>query len=126
MAAGQGSAAAHAAAQNSADLSLNGPDHPAPVGSVLTVYLTGIGPVDNPVPTGQAPPADPLSRATLPYNITIGGQGVTVNYLGLTPTSIGLAQANVVVPNLPPGDYPIVITIAGVSSNTPLVTIAGN
>ena len=70
------------------------------------MYLTGIGQVDNPVATGQPAPLDPLARATLPYNITIGGQGVTVNYLGLTPGSVGLAQANVVVPNLPLATIP--------------------
>ena len=44
----------------------------------------------------------------------------------MTPGLVGVVQANVKVPQLGPGDYPLVLTIGGVRSNAPLVTIAGN
>jgi uncharacterized protein (TIGR03437 family) len=99
------------------DLSVNGSNRPAKAGSVVTVYLTGIGPLDHPVPTGDAAPATSLSRATLPVHVTVGNFDTTVQFLGLTPGLVGLAQANLLVPNLSPGQYPIVITIGGTDSN---------
>ena len=110
------SADAVAITQNQ-DFSINSANNPAKVGSVVTVYLTGIGPLDNPVPTGAPAPATTLSRATLPIHVTIGGFDTVVQFLGLTPGFIGLAQANLFVPNLSPGRYPISITIGGVASN---------
>jgi uncharacterized protein (TIGR03437 family) len=56
--------------------------------------------------------------------VTIGGQSADVLYAGLTPGSIGLAQANVVVPNVPGGDHPIVINVGGAASNAPLIGIS--
>ena len=99
------------------DLSINGANRPAKAGSVVTVYLTGIGPLDHPVTTGNAAPATVLSRATLPVHVTIGNFDTTVQFLGLTPGFIGLAQANLFVPNLSPGKYAIVISIGGIASN---------
>ncbi|HME07345.1 MAG TPA: hypothetical protein VKG25_09855 [Bryobacteraceae bacterium] len=47
-----------------------------------------------------------------------------VNYMGLTPGSIGLYQANFVVPTIAAGDRQLVITVAGQASNFPLVSIS--
>jgi len=49
--------------------------------------------------------------------VRIGTANATVSFSGLTAT--GLFQANVVVPSLPAGDYPVSLTVAGV---TDLVT----
>jgi uncharacterized protein (TIGR03437 family) len=107
------------------DGSVNASGNPASPGDTLTVYFTGIGTLDNAVPTGQpAPLSGPLSRATLPVTVTIGGQHADAVFVGLTPGSIALAQANVVIPNLGSGDYPIFITIGGAASNGPLVSVA--
>ena len=111
-----------AIAQNQ-DGTINGPSNPAPAGTVITVYLTGIGPLDNPVPTGQPAPTNVLSRATLSYSGNLGGLTASLQFLGLTPQFIGLAQANVIVPPLSIGTYPIVITIGGVNSNGALVYV---
>jgi adhesin/invasin len=114
---------ANRAAVRNPDTSINTAANPALPTSVVTAYFTGIGPVDNPVPDGQPAPTSPLARSTQTATATIGGQDAPVSFIGLTPQSVGLAQANVTVPNLPPGDYPIVLTIGGVPSNAPLVTI---
>lgn len=113
-----------AIAQNQ-DFTLNEPSSPAPPGSVVIVYLTGQGPVDNPVPVGVPAPAAPLARAILPASATIGGVPAELQFLGLTPGFVGLAQANLRVPNLPPGDYAVTIEIGGAVSNSPLISVGG-
>jgi uncharacterized protein (TIGR03437 family) len=111
-----------AVAQNQ-DLTLNRADNPAKAGSWLTVYLTGIGSLDNPVGLGGATPLQPLSRATTAAQVTIGGQTAQVNFIGMTPLSVGLAQANIQVPpGLAPGTYPVQINMGGVTSNTPVIS----
>ena len=45
-------------------------------------------------------------------------------YLGLTPGSVGLAQANLVVPTGVRGDVPLFINVGGVPSNTGLISVA--
>ena len=114
------------AAVTNQDNSVNTTANPAAAGSTVTVYFTGTGPLDHPVATGAAAPVDgTLSRATLPVTVTIGGQQAELLYAGLTPGSISLAQANVVVPAaLPAGDYPVVINLGGVASNAPLISVA--
>jgi uncharacterized protein (TIGR03437 family) len=111
----------HALAQNQ-DWSTNTPQTPAEAGSVVVVYLTGIGQTDIPTEAGQPAPPD-LARAVLPYSATIGGQQAEVQFLGLTPGLIGTAQANLRVPNLPAGEYPVQITVGGAKSNTPVLSV---
>ncbi len=89
----------------------------------MTIYFTGIGPVDNPVPTGQPAPNAPLSRATNPCRVQIGTTSPTALYCGLTPQSTGLAQLNVQLPNLPPGDYSVRIFVGNAASNQALIAI---
>ncbi|HTS61735.1 MAG TPA: SBBP repeat-containing protein [Candidatus Acidoferrales bacterium] len=110
-----------AVAQNQ-DYSINSPGTPARPGSYITVYLTGQGALDHPVATGAAAPLDPLSRVLGAPVATIGGAAAQVVFCGLTPGFVGLAQANIQVPLLPPGDYPLVLTIGKGSS--PPVTIS--
>jgi uncharacterized protein (TIGR03437 family) len=108
------------------DGSLNGPATPAHAGDILVVYLTGGGPV-NPSGgrwmTGTASPSG-LSPVTLPFTVTIGGLPASVDYLGLTPTEVGLYQLNVHIPTLPAGDQTLVVTIGGNVSNSALISVA--
>jgi uncharacterized protein (TIGR03437 family) len=113
------------AAATNPDGSVNDSSHPAAAGSVITVYFTGIGPLDHPVATGAPAPLDgTLCKATLPVTATIGGQPADLLFAGLTPGSIGLAQANVVVPNLPAGEWSIMIKVGSAASNAPLISVA--
>ena len=105
------------------DYSLNASSNPARVGDTVMAYLTGPGPVSPAVATGSLAPSQPLSRVTAPYSFTIGGVQAAVAYFGLAPGFAGLYQANLQVPALGPGDYPVVATVAGATSNGPLISI---
>ena len=98
------------------DYTFNSTSNPAAKGSIVTVYLIGIGPLDKNVTTGAATPAD-LFNARLPYKALIGGFDTSVKFLGMTPGFVGLAQANLEIPNLSPGKYPVIVTVNGVDSN---------
>ncbi len=116
-----------AVAQNAGSAhTVNGSSSPAAVGSVITVYLTGQGAVSNPVGDGDATPSSPLSTATATASATIGPQNAPVKFLGLAPGFVGLAQANIQIPTLPTGAYPLVITIGGYQSASAMVSVSGS
>jgi uncharacterized protein (TIGR03437 family) len=101
-----------AAATNGASAERNSPENPAAPGSVLVVYLTGVGTVH----------ADGAAR--LAWSATIGGRDAGRLYLGATPGFPGLYQANLVVPaELSPGDHPVVLTVSGTPSEPAVVAV---
>jgi uncharacterized protein (TIGR03437 family) len=105
------------------DYSVNTAANPAPTGGFLSVYFTGQGQVDNAVTTGGAAPSDFLSRTLAATSATIGGQPAAVVFSGLAPGFVGLAQANVQVPDLPPGDYPLVLQVGDATSNAATISV---
>jgi uncharacterized protein (TIGR03437 family) len=114
-----------AVAQNP-DGNVNGPANPAAPDSVVTVYLTGIGPLSAVVATGEPAPADPLARATGIARATVGSSTAQILYLGLTPGFAGLAQLNLRIPAaLAAGDYALQLTVGGAPSNRPLLRVDG-
>jgi uncharacterized protein (TIGR03437 family) len=115
----------HAAAQN-IDHSANSSTKPAAEGSVVVVYLTGLGPVNHPVPDGTSTPVSPLADATLTPTATIGGVNAPVQFLGLSPGFAGLAQANIKVPSLATGSYPLVLTVGGWVSSSAILSVSGS
>jgi len=112
----------HSIIQND-DYSLNTSSNGAMAGSYVVVYFTGEGPVNGQVASGVASPSQPLASTVSGTTVTIGGLASNVIFSGLTPGLVGLAQANVQVPTLPPGDYPVSISIAGSVSNAGTITI---
>ena len=46
-----------------------------------------------------------------------------MQFLGLAPGFVGLAQANILLPNLPAGDYPLVIVVGGAMSTSAVISI---
>lgn len=88
------------------------PSRPVKPGEILILFGVGFGPTNPFVPPGQlffgAAPS-----VTNPL-ITIGNMPATVQFAGVIEA--GLFQFNVVVPNAPSGDQPLIATIAGVST----------
>ena len=105
------------------DGTLNLPGNPASVGSYISVYITGQGLVDQPVVTGAAAPIRTVSNTVAQTTATIGGVPATVSFSGLAPGYVGLGQVNLLVPNLPAGDQPVIVTIGGVASNPATITV---
>jgi uncharacterized protein (TIGR03437 family) len=113
----------HAVAQNQ-DYTTNSPSSPAASGSVVTVYFTGQGATHVFLADGLPAPPDPAWDATAAVTTaTIGGQPAAVLYSGATAGFSGVAQANIQVPNLPPGDYPVILTVGGAASNAASISV---
>ena len=90
----------------------------------LEIYATGLGPVDNPPPSGF--PAElPLRQTLTQPAVSIGGEPAEVLFSGLAPGLVALYQVNVRVPaGSPAGDAAeVILTIGGVRSNTVTVAI---
>ena len=105
---------------------LNSDTAPVSVGQELIVYFTGIGPTTNPPGDGATNSTTTLSPATSTFSASVGGVDAPVMFLGLAPGFVGLAQANIMVPFLYSGDYPLTITVNNAVSASSLVTVGGN
>jgi uncharacterized protein (TIGR03437 family) len=102
-----------------ADGTPNSTSNPALLGSVITFYGTGGGPLNPPGADGEIWPTTPLSKLTLPLTVQVNGVNANVTYAGSAPGSVsGVFQINLQVPDLfsPPPTVPIMITIGGVAS----------
>ncbi|HLG98406.1 MAG TPA: hypothetical protein VKX49_18965 [Bryobacteraceae bacterium] len=104
---------------------VNSASDTAAVGDEVVAYFTGGGPVQasGKLVSGQPAPSG-LSPVTGQNSVMVGIANAHVAYMGLTPGSIGLYQVNFIVPDLPKGTYPVVITIDGQASNAPVMTIS--
>lgn len=92
---------------------------PAKKGDVIAIYGTGPGAFKTAYTDGVAPGAAPLVETRSTPQVFIGGVSAEVKYSGLNPSSPGLWQINVVVPNLAfiTGKVPVSVFIDGVDSN---------
>lgn len=97
---------------------------PAPAGGLIVAFGTGQGAVTPAIGTGRGSPLSPLSIPVGRVTATIGGQEARVEWAGMTPQCAGVMQAHIRVPDLPAGDYPLVISVDGRPSNAPLVTVS--
>ncbi len=100
------------------DGSLNSKAHPAPRGSVISLYATGEG-LTNPTGSDGKLATAPLAKPDQTVRVTIGGVDATVQYAGGAPGLVaGVMQVNVVVPPqvLPGQAAPVVLSVGGISS----------
>ncbi|MBV9744382.1 MAG: metallophosphoesterase [Acidobacteriia bacterium] len=107
------------------------PPRPVHAGEYITIYGTGLGPVDNPPPSGAALPDYGLAPLQTTPTVTVGGVAATVAFAGLAPPgqnqySAGVYQINALVPpNASAGaSVPVVVSAGGVLSNAVTVSIA--
>jgi len=112
-----------AAAALNQDGSVNSQTRPASVGSIISAYLTGLGPVNPSVATGAAAPSAPLSYVSATVTATIGNVNASVKFAGVAPGFAGLYQVNVLVPQLASGQYPLQVAANGVLSNSALINV---
>ena len=107
------------------DGTINSVDAPESRGNVVVVFLTGQGSVEPPWFAGAPASLTTLSRGVLPVSAAVGGIEAAVQFLGLSPGLVGLAQANVVIPAsvTPGGEVPVKITIGGQESNTTTIAV---
>jgi uncharacterized protein (TIGR03437 family) len=107
------------------DNSVNSPSNPAAKGSVVTLFATGAGLVDPPVPTGKPALGPPSLSYATGVSVTIGGADAKLIFGGLTPGYVGLMQVNVEVPQTSPtGNAALELTVAGKKAPAPAATIA--
>ena len=105
------------------DGSINESHRPAAPGSVIAVFLSGLGPVNPAVPPGTPAPASPLSITTLPITAVIGGQQAVVTWSGAAPGLIGRYQVNILVPASTPSGANRLTVTAGDSTSQEGVTV---
>ena len=85
----------------------------AAIGGVATIWCNGLGPV-SPLPeTGDVPPPGTVPFADKTVRVFVGGVEAQVLGAALQPTSVGLNQINILIPDgVTPGDaVPIVIEV---------------
>jgi uncharacterized protein (TIGR03437 family) len=113
----------HAAAENYPSYAVNSSSLPAAVGDFVIVYFTGGGAVtgESSIVTGHATPVA-IYPVTTSYSATVDSVPATVTFVGLTSGYAGLYQANVMIPNVPAGQHPLVITVGGVASNSTTIS----
>ncbi len=99
------------------DGTLNGPNFPAPSGSVIEIYGTGEGQTNPPGQDGRIISTD-LRHPLAASSATIGNVPAMIQYIGSAPTLVsGVFQMNVVVPaGLTPGLQPLQLMIGGVTT----------
>jgi uncharacterized protein (TIGR03437 family) len=91
-------------------------------GDVLILWGTGFGPTNPVVPIGVPVPGDKTYSAAAAPTITVNNVQATVYGAALAPGYGGLYQVAIQVPgSLADGDWPIVATVAGVSSPSGVV-----
>jgi uncharacterized protein (TIGR03437 family) len=120
------------------DNTINSATNPAPVGSTVTLYGTGQGPVSPAVQDGAAAATSPLSyTVAVPTSnsttcfisqpsmcVAVGSNFGNVQYSGLAPGFVGLWQINVTIPQGTPAGSAVGVRVVIDSTSSNLVTIA--
>ena len=95
---------------------------PAKPGEVIVLYGTGFGATQPAHPSATL--SDKIYPLATPASATIGGVNAPVLFGGLIPPLASVYQFNVMVPaNLSNGDFPLVVTVNGVSTTVGILTI---
>lgn len=93
--------------------SFNSAEQPVEKGAIVTLYITGDGPVSPPIADGVLPQGPDYPAPVQPLSAWIGGVECTVEFKGLVYA--GVTQLNVRVPeNAPSGDaMPLEVLLGG-------------
>jgi uncharacterized protein (TIGR03437 family) len=101
------------------DFSINSAQNPAPAGSAIMIYATGLGPTNPPFVTGQAGGTSPPNLTTSTPVVLINGASAQVLYSGLAPGFAGEYQVNALIPagTRSGAAIPLLIQIGGQTRN---------
>jgi len=111
-------------AQNYPDYSLNSNSNPIAQGGIIIAYLTGVGPVLPSIADGIATPSTTVYNSNPMCSATLGGTTAVVQFSGLTPGYVGLAQANIQVPSgIASGSNQLIVTCNGQASNSAAIYV---
>jgi uncharacterized protein (TIGR03437 family) len=92
---------------------------PAKAGQYVTLYATGLGALQSPLPAGQTAPAG-TNWVAGSTTIKLAGSDLdpaNVLFVGAAPGFAGLYQINIHIPEgTPTGHQPVVVTVAGAPS----------
>jgi uncharacterized protein (TIGR03437 family) len=80
------------------DGTLNSISNPAAKGSIVTLYLNGLGLTSPAISSGATTPTSPLLPAFYPVLAFVGGVPATVAFAGLAPSTVGVYQVNLQIP----------------------------
>ena len=97
-------------------------------GMESALYITGEGQVSPGLADGASPssntPLGLLPKPILPYSVTVANLSAAIDFIGITPGTVGVTQINFVVPaNAPLGVQPVVVTVGGVASQPAMLTV---
>ena len=88
---------------------------------MATLYMNGVGEVSPALRTALSPSSTTalanLPKPVLPLAVTVGGTRVFLQFAGIAPGFVGVAQVNFIVPgSVELGPQPVVVTVGGVPS----------
>ena len=97
-------------------------------GDLLTLYITGQGPLAPGIATGTAPaastPVAQLPQPVEPVQVTIGGVPAAILFAGDPSGLVGLTQVNFQVPSgVALGNQPLAVTVGGLPANVVTFTV---
>jgi uncharacterized protein (TIGR03437 family) len=102
------------------------PRSPARPGETITLFGTGFGPYDRPVPDGFRLPAEPLYTLTDPIQVLLGEQAFEVERATGVAGQVGVSQVRFRLPaeiSLAEGKLGIRVSVNGRESNTVLLAV---
>jgi uncharacterized protein (TIGR03437 family) len=80
-------------------------DRPARPGETVHFYMTGLGPLDRPVATGEPGPANPAAKPLTPFACAIVGpegipaaRGAVLPFVAYAPGLVGVYQIDLTIP----------------------------
>ncbi len=98
---------------------------PAAPNETIVLYLVGMGPTNQDVPSGTPSPSASLANVLDTPTLMLNGAPVTnILFAGLTPTAVGLYQVNFQVPaSAPNGDLQLIVTQTSGQSTSAILPV---
>jgi uncharacterized protein (TIGR03437 family) len=105
------------------DGTVNASIHPAAPGSIVSIYVAGLGQTNPPSVDGLVNDTSPPQLGVANFlGVQIADQKAQIVYAGPAPGQVaGVSQINFRMPQLPPGTYTVNIGVVPLASGRPLL-----